>query len=312
MKNKDTQGTVFLPSKVFQSIAECRQLQTLRIHQFEIESLSILEQLDNLENLVLEEVYVEKPLDASHFSRLSRLETIDLSRSQYLAKSILGNEDIKTHLENVKHLKMKNSAIEDLNWVPDKSVDRFFPLLSTVDISQSTLNCQDEQIRKILCRFKNLKQKAMEVDADESESGDNHPMTLENSDSIACDHHQYVSSIDFSYCLKDLPSKTNIDENWPDISGRSLDNPDPFHIPFSDGKPEENGSSNVGYIILGVILFLLVLAAVILAVVWHRRRQGMAKVPSSPEQGDAGTTQTFSQLQKCSSVQNESQINSKC
>lgn len=311
-------GSVSLQGPAFESIGKCSQLRILKIFQFEIPSLSILENLEHLETLVLNEVYVLEPPTSSYFRGLSRLETIDLSRSHYLASVILGSEDIRTYLDNVRHLKLQQCGIKDLNWVPDKSVSPFLPQLSTVDISHSTLDCHDNQIRKSLCLFSNLKNKAIDPDSRFNEIKGRslqHPITLENTDSIECAHdeHEFVSTMDFSYCL-DFPSEGNPEGRWPDSFG-PLNNPTSSPDSFKDSQEEDKTSSNpAGYIILGIILALLVVGAVIFAVLWLRKRKGTANVLSAEQGIDKGqTTQTFNHLQQCSSsqsafVENENQV----
>lgn len=300
--------------EVFDSIGQCTYLKTLEIQDYEIPSLSALQHLTQLETLVLQAVYVEEAPSPSTFESLSKLQLIDLSRSQHLARQILGNEGVRSTLSRVEQLKLRGCIIEDLEWIPNRSIDKFFPSLTKVDMLNSTVDCQNEKVKAALCRFENLRARAS-TDDDESK-GDTvsrivHDLgvKLENADSVFCRENglQTVWKMDFSYC-----DGENVDIPVRDVSTERSWVGDNTHNQLRDekeGDDEKSSGSTAGYVILGIVLAILLLVAILLTVWWYRKKhQDDAEVRTcAVEDGNVDSSETSQSFRKL-----EQSSNNKC
>lgn len=274
----------------------CTKLQNLKIERCDLASLSVLTQFRDLTTLQLKEVFVDKQLSASDFEGCSNLETLDLTGSRNLARSILGNQEIIKKLPKVRTLVLKDCKLENLNWIPNKGSSgstiniNIFPQLYSVDISgDNDFYCADRNAKQALCRFDNLKRAKVpnwKIVNKEPK------LILENSNSTNCrETHttvpNTVQQLSFGDCdemeiemttpgdrIEDNPTQQTGDFDYDSTNGDGSVT-DANYQPKDDS--DKQGSNLHVPIIVGVLLLILAIVLIALAVVIYYRRRNKCR-----------------------------------
>lgn len=282
-----------------ESIKVCTKLQKLKIERCDLASLSVLTPFSDLTALQLKEVFVEQQLSVSDFEGCSNLETLDLTGSQNLARSVLGNQEIIKKLPKVRTLVLKDCNLENLNWIPNKGTGgttvsiNIFPQLYSVDISgNNNFDCQDKNAKKALCRFDNLKR----AEVPDWKIVNKEPkLILENSNSTNCRQTQTMSTnsvqqLSFSDCgdidIDITTPEDRIVHHPTEKTEFDTDSTDSVTDANFQPKDDENqGPSTVVIVVCVLIIILAILMIALAILIYYRRRnkcrQLQIQAPSS-------------------------------
>lgn len=272
----------------------CVKLEILKIERCDLASLSMLKYFNNLKAIHLKEVFTMIAPTVDDFARSRQLEILDLTGSQRLAESILKNQDIVDKFANVHTLILRNCALSNLNWLPNrlsKPNTFIFPQLKTVDISgEHTFYCDDPLVMQALCKFENLRKK----NSPTLKIVNQNPLIIENVNLTYCQRSTKSKGVKEMMATDPIGSIAITDCNEQNETGHEEHHHTTDFIfdsvtqksNFQPKEKEKNSGPNTDVIIPVVVVLLLLLTSVLILVCFlhYRKRQSQIIVSNSDGQ----------------------------